>query len=102
MGARKAPTIADGRRRLVHAQARRAELRLAREEGELVPAEAVERWLSAEIIEARTVLLGIPSQMKLRCPHLSRQDVLVIDQLIRDALSALAAGRKSEEENCHE
>jgi phage terminase Nu1 subunit (DNA packaging protein) len=95
--AQKVPTIADERRRLIAAQARRAELRVAREAGELVPTKAVELWWSAMIIEARTQLLAVPTRANQRLPHLSRADLAVLDGLIREALAGLAAGPKDAE-----
>lgn len=91
--ARQAPTIAAARRRLVTAQARRAELRVAREAGELVPARDVELRWSGHIVEARTAMLGLPTRAKLRLPHLTATDLVVLGELIREALEALAVDR---------
>jgi phage terminase Nu1 subunit (DNA packaging protein) len=67
-GNRKRPmTIADGRRRLVHAQAKRAELRVARESGELVEVREVELRWSQLIVMARTKMLAIPRGSSSGC-----------------------------------
>jgi phage terminase Nu1 subunit (DNA packaging protein) len=92
-------TIADGRRRLVHAQAKRAELRVARESGELVEVREVELRWSQLIVMARTKMLAIPSRVKQRLPHLSNADLLVLDVLIREALEELADRGEPDESN---
>lgn len=66
------------------------ELDLAARRGELVSvAEARSAVVEAYTV-VRTKLLGLPSRVKQRLPHIAAADVVVIDDLIRDALSALA------------
>jgi phage terminase Nu1 subunit (DNA packaging protein) len=85
-----APAMADERRRLVAAQARRAELDNDKTAGELVSRRQVELTWSRLVVEARTALLGLPSRFKQCLPHLTTADLAVIDSLIRQCLEGLA------------
>ena len=58
--------------------------------GRLVEAAAIERLYSGHVIEARNALLGVPSKLKMRCPHLTVSDLAVVDVLIRECLENLA------------
>jgi phage terminase Nu1 subunit (DNA packaging protein) len=84
------PTITEGRRRILAAQARRLELRAGREAGELVEVRVVELRWSRLIIAARNRLLSIPNRAMQLLPHLSRADMAVLDRLIREVLEELA------------
>jgi phage terminase Nu1 subunit (DNA packaging protein) len=83
-------TMATERKRLLVAQARRAELENAKTAGALVSAREVELRWSALVVEARTHFLGIPSRMKQIRPELSAAALLALDNLIREALTELA------------
>jgi phage terminase Nu1 subunit (DNA packaging protein) len=84
------PSMAHERKRLLAAQAQRAELDNAKKSGELVSAREVGlRWASL-VTETRNHLLGIPSRMKQLRPELSAPALLALDNLIRESLTALA------------
>lgn len=67
-----------------------AELDLAERRGELVPADQAR----AEVIErytlTKTKLLGVPSRIAQRLPHLAAEVVPVADELIRETLEELS------------
>jgi phage terminase Nu1 subunit (DNA packaging protein) len=67
------------------------ELEIARKTRELVPAREVDLRWSAMIVAARTAMLGIPSRARGRLPHLTAGDMLVLEGLIREALTELSA-----------
>jgi hypothetical protein len=89
-------TMAAERKRLLVAQASRAELENAEKAGALVSARAVDLRWSGMIVAARTRMLGIPSRAKQRAPHFTTADLALIDALIREGLEDLAdkPGRK--------
>ena len=76
--------------RLKAAQADLAELKLERERGELVLAKDVERRLVAVFTACKTRLLAIPSRARQALPELTNAGVLVIEDLVREALEELA------------
>ena len=89
---RRRPTLADARRRLVSAQAKRTEARAAKEAGGLVSAVDVEQRWTRIVLTARNRLLGIPSRLKQRRSTLTAADLREVDALIREVLEELASG----------
>lgn len=92
---RKGPdllTIAEERKRLLRAQARRAEIANRRTTGVLIPARAAEIRYATMVVTAKTKLRGIPSRAKSRLPHLTVADLAVLAELIDEALEELANG----------
>lgn len=87
----------EARTRREVAMAARAELELARESGELVEAASVEEQLTDVFSACRTKLLGIPTRLRQRLPHLAAGDVAEIEALIREALEELAKWGEGEE-----
>jgi len=83
-------------RRIDLQRERKLRLENDRAEGKLLDAKEVEAMVSALIIQARTRLLGLPTQAKQRLPHLTPADLLVLDSLIRDVLEELASGGSTE------
>ncbi len=69
-------------------------LRLANDlkAGQLVRAADVERRWTCIMIEARNALLAIPARLKARRPDLTREDLRVIGELVRECLTELADG----------
>lgn len=61
-------------------------------EGMLLPREQVERVWSNAITIARTKLLGVPTRVRQRVPHLTLEEVATMEELIREALEELAEG----------
>jgi len=82
--------IRDAKLRRELAAAERAELDLGKRRGELVLADDVSRAVADAFAQVRTRLLSVPSRAKQRRPGLSVDDVLVIEELIREALEELA------------
>lgn len=79
---------------LAKAQREHVELRLARERGELVDAQAVHIRFAAMVTAARNRLRGVPSKAKSRMHHLSEDDVETLEALIDAALGEVAEGRE--------
>ena len=78
-----------GKERLVEAQARLAELKLAATEGRLLDAVEVERQWSDALRRVRAELLAVPSRFAARV-GLSAVDAAALDAEIRAALESLA------------
>lgn len=73
-------------------KARAAELKFREAARELVPASEVRQEISNAYATVRTHLLGVPSRAKQSLPHLSAGDVVVLEELVREALEALVDG----------
>jgi hypothetical protein len=61
-------------------------------EGLLLPREQVERVWSNAVTVARTRLLGVPTRTRQRIPHLTTEEVAILEELIREALEELSQG----------
>jgi hypothetical protein len=72
------------------AQALLEEHKLAMAVGKVVEVEEVAASVAAMISSSRTKLLGLVVRVAQRLPHLSREDLAVIDGLQREALEDLA------------
>jgi phage terminase Nu1 subunit (DNA packaging protein) len=79
------------RERIARAEA--MELENARKRRDLVPRLEVDLSWSARVVAARTRMLGLPSRAKQRIPHLTGQDIAILESLIREALEELADDR---------
>lgn len=77
-------------------RARLAELQYREKTGELVDARAVEMKTVEVFTRCRTKLLGVPSKLKTRLPHLSPADLRAIDAEMRAALEELATPDRAE------
>jgi phage terminase Nu1 subunit (DNA packaging protein) len=69
-----------------------AELDLAQQRGELVRVADVRAEVTDAFATVRTRLLAVPSRCAQQIPHLTARDVAMLDDLIREALEALADG----------
>ncbi|SEN57909.1 Phage DNA packaging protein, Nu1 subunit of terminase [Gemmobacter aquatilis] len=78
--------------RLTRAQADKEETRVARERGELVPADAVTREWASLLRDLRNALLAVPSRCGATLGHLTATDIATIDHEIRTALEGVAHG----------
>lgn len=67
-----------------------AELQYLEKSGKLVDAEQVSHTWVEIVTRSRTKLLGIPSKLKTRLPHLTPADLRAVDLEIRQALEELA------------
>lgn len=86
--------VAGATERLRAAQANLAELEYAKAAGELVLAKDVERAVTDAFTAAKTKLLAIPSRVKQAIPHLTVEEVALVERLVREALEDLAASEE--------
>lgn len=84
-------TLAENNAVKAYWQARQAELDYREAAGELVPAAEVRGKLEDVFHSCRTKLLGVPARARQRLPHLSAADIGEFEELVREALEALAA-----------
>lgn len=84
--------LASEKLRLTRAQADKEETRVARERGELVPADAVAREWAGILRDLRNALLAVPSRCGAGLPHLTSTDIATLDREIRSALEGVAHG----------
>jgi len=68
----------------------REQMELDQQAGLLVPKAEVLHGYEAAFTRTRAKFLGVPSKVKQHLPHLTSKDLVVIDQIVRDALSELA------------
>lgn len=73
------------------AQADLAEIELAKRRGQLIDAEDARADVIAAFSLVKTRLLGVPSLLAQRFPHLAVEVTPVLDELIREALEELSA-----------
>jgi phage terminase Nu1 subunit (DNA packaging protein) len=83
--------IATASAREKHFRAKLAEIKYLEAAGKLVDAEEVQAAIVDMVTTCRSRLLGIASRTKQRLPHLSLDDINVIDDLVRESLEELAA-----------
>lgn len=76
--------------RKMYWQARESELKVRTRAGELVEAKKVTDQVFGVFNRLRTRLLGLPTRAKQQLPHLSPQDVAMVDSLVREALEELS------------
>jgi len=85
----------DGRQqraRLAKLQADRVELEIQRERGQLVDAEAIKVAYVTIVTQARNRLLAVPGAAKGHLPHLTVDEVEMLEGLIAAALEEVADG----------
>lgn len=86
------PDYNDSRARSEFEKANILEMERRQKEGELIERTTWERAYVETVSRVKTKLLGVPSRVKQRVPHLDPEDVAVIDDLLREALEELADG----------
>lgn len=64
--------------------------------GKLVPAADVEREVTDMIVACKTRLLAVPSRAKQALPHLTLDDLAMLESVVREALEELARAPKTE------
>jgi len=69
-----------------------AELDVQVRKGELVAVDEARGDVIERFTVVKTKILGVPSRVKQRLPHVSAEDVRVIDDFLREALEELAHG----------
>ena len=75
-----------------------AELEVAEKLGKVVDVEEARRDIIEKFTIVKTKLLGVPSRVAQRLPHLAAEVVPVVDALLRETLEELAAGPGDDEE----
>lgn len=80
--------MADAKKRLDLARARVAEIRLAREEGELAPVAEMQRAMEDSYRKVRSSILAVPSRIR-QLLGIGQHEAGVIDRELRDALARL-------------
>lgn len=86
------PAYTISQQRKAYEQANLLELERREKEGQLVERAAVEATLSALAVEVRTKLRAVPSRARQRIPHLTPEEVVILTDLVDEALEALADG----------
>lgn len=86
-------TVASATQREKHWKANLAELNFREAAKELVPAIDVERRLIAVFTSCKSRLLAIPSRALQALPHLVAADLLVLEELVREACEDLSEGK---------
>lgn len=87
-----AETTEEATRRLKIEQAKHAQLKRLKEEGESMSREDVRKTWNRGVITVKTRLLALANTAKQRMPHLNPEDVVTIDELVREALVEIANG----------
>lgn len=85
------PSLKVSRARREAAEAALKEIELAEKKGELVLAKDVESQLVGVFSHCKTKLLGVAARIRQRDPSLSRVQLELIEEQIREALADLAA-----------
>lgn len=87
------PDYNDSRARSEFEKANLLELDRKQKEGLLLPRDQVERAAANVATIVRTKLLAVPTRARQRIPHLTLDEVAILDELQREALEELADGR---------
>lgn len=90
-------SMADAAAREKHWRAKLAELKYKAAAGELVPASEVETSWANTLSQVRTKLLGIPTQFRQALPTLTPPDLVLLENLIREALENLVAADEGDD-----
>ena len=77
---------------LAELKVKREIIALNKDEENLVPRDQVEKAMADNYTIIRTKLLALPTKARQRIPHLTLDDVAVLDELQREALEDLASG----------
>lgn len=89
-GDEQIPDYNESRARSEFEKANLLELERRQKEGLLVPRKDVELTWAQVITTAKTKLLGVPSRAKQRIPHLTLEEIEIINVLMREALEELS------------
>jgi hypothetical protein len=69
-----------------------AELERKQKEGMLLPTDQVEKVWAEAVTIAKTKLLAVPTRARQRIPHLTLEEVAIVEELVREALEELSGG----------
>lgn len=81
------------------AQADLAEIDVAERRGELVPVADARADVIDKFTVVKTRILGVPTRVAQRMPHLAVEVVPILDTLLREALEELAIRDRNDEDN---
>jgi hypothetical protein len=84
------PPYTESQKRKAYEQANLLELDRKQKEALLLPADQVEKVWANSVTIARTKLLGVPTRLRQRIPHLAIEEIAIAEELIREALEELA------------
>jgi hypothetical protein len=84
-------TLADASNREKHWKAKKAELDFRKAAKELVSAADIARNLSTAAANIRTKIMTVPSKFKSRCMAIPHDQIVILDGLLREALTDLAS-----------
>lgn len=87
------PTITESNQKIAAAKAQMALLELNEKRAKLVDADQVTAKFTNLITAARNKILGVPSEAKQRMPHMTMDDIEVLEDLLAEALAEVADGR---------
>jgi hypothetical protein len=87
------PDYNDSRARSEFEKANLLELERKTKEALLIPRDQVEKAAANVAAIVRTKLLAVPTRARQRIPHLTLEEVAILDELQREALEELADGR---------
>ncbi len=79
-----------------HWRAELAELQYKQRAGELVNAAEMATEMANTFSTVRSKLLGLPSKAKQALPHLTLEDLATLDDIVREALEAIATEQNGE------
>jgi hypothetical protein len=74
-----------------HWRSKKAELDYKKAAAELVDAKEITAAFTQLIVTSRTKLLGLPTKAKSRLPHLTLEDLAVLEEIVRESLEELAS-----------
>lgn len=77
--------------RMAAVQAELAELELAERRGQMIPKVTARLDVMGQYTIVKTKLLGVPRRVAQRVPQIAAEVILVIDELVREALEELAS-----------
>ena len=84
------PNFNEERARYQQEKRKLAELTRLEREGQLLRREDVMTAIGAAVNKTRTKILGVPSRVKQRIPHLSPEEIEIMRDLLTEALEELA------------
>lgn len=93
MAGRGGQEYQEARTRREQANAEMAELKLAEAQGRVLDAAEVERLWTGANLRCRNHILAVVKKLGMLLGHLSRADLVVIDRLLREALTELGTGK---------
>lgn len=92
------PDYNESRARSEFEKANLLELERRQKEGLLLERKLVDATWAKLVTTAKTKILGVPSRVRQRIPHLSLEEIDIISGIIREALQEIAEGEAEEDE----